>query len=154
MRCPRFCARLRPSAVRVRIKVARRQRPSPSATVPPQTDHRPSTGGRGWCASGAAGPKCRHGTDRPAPGEIGPLAYRTRTLFCARKPRCRPATAPSPGPATDARRQPLPAPSRRSDPLAPFHRKGWRRLGRPSGSNLTLGTRSGGRLGVESRRSY
>jgi hypothetical protein len=31
----------------------------------------------------------------------------------------------------------------------PFQRKGWRRLGRPSGSNLTLGTRSGGRLGVE-----
>jgi hypothetical protein len=73
---PWALARLRPSAVRVRIKVARRQRPSPSATVPPQTDHRPSTGGRGWCARGAAGPKCRHGTDRPAPGEIGPLAYR------------------------------------------------------------------------------
>ncbi len=83
----------------MRIKIARRQRPSPSGTVPPQTDHRPSAGGRAGVLA-VRRPKCRHGTDRPAPGEIGPLAYRTRTLFCARKPRCRPATAPSPGPAT------------------------------------------------------
>jgi hypothetical protein len=69
--------------------------------------------------------------------------------------RVQPAVAPPPRPRPA--RLPMPAASRSPRPApadagrwGPFERKGWRRLGRPSGSNLTLGTRSGGRLGVDS----
>jgi hypothetical protein len=59
-------------------------------------------------------------------------------------PRCGALPAPfaEPGyrpPAASRSSRPAPADAGR---WGPFQRKGWRRLGRPSGSNLTLGTRS------------